>query len=142
MNRALESLQQPDFYRWVFLVAAAYNIGLGVAFTFLYKPILDVLDLAEPYNASYITLAAVLIAVQGLAYLFVWRNLAGNIDLIRVGILYKAGYSAVAIYYLAIGDLLHWVFFLFAVIDIGFLLLFVGALRALGNGRPVSAAAA
>ena len=141
MNRALEYWQRADIYPPVFLVAAVYNIGLGVAFTFLYKPILDVLDLAEPYNASYITLAAVLIAVQGVAYLFVWRNLAGNTDLIRVGIIYKAGYAAVALYYLAIGDLLHWVFFLFAVLDIVFLLLFVGALKAIGPARPASAAA-
>lgn len=140
MQRILDFFRRPDIYPAVFVIAAIYNIGLGLGFTFLYKPILDVLDVAEPYNDSFITLAAVLVAVQGFAYLFVWKNVSGNTDLIRVGILYKAGYAAVALYYLAVGDLLHWIFFALAVADIVFLLLFVGALKAIGSSRaPASA---
>jgi len=123
------------FYRGVFLVAAAYDIVLGAAFIFFYKPILDALDITPPDNKSYIHLAAVFVLVQGISYLFAYRNLVGNADLIRVGIVYKAAYALVAIYYLAIDDLLHWVFFLFGVLDFGFMLLFIGALSAIARAR-------
>jgi hypothetical protein len=123
----------------VFALAAAYDIVLGLAFIFLYKPILDVLDIVEPYNASYIHLAAVFVAVQGISYLFVWRNLTGNADLVKAAVLYKASYAGVAIYYLAIDDLLHWVFFLFGMLDLGFMVLFIGALRAIDRNRAKAA---
>ena len=72
-------LQDLGFYRSVFAVAAAYDLILGLAFIFLHNPILDVLDIAEPYNTSYIHLAAVFVAVQGIGYLFVWQDIAGNV---------------------------------------------------------------
>lgn len=126
------------FYRTGFLVAAAYDIVLGAAFVFLYKPILDALDITAPDNKSYIHLAAVFVLVQGISYLFAYRNLKGNADLIRVGVVYKLAYVLVAFYYLAIDDLLHWVFFLFGLIDLGFMVFFVGALRAI-KSAPANA---
>jgi len=117
-------------YRMGFLVAAAYDIVLGAAFTFLYKPILDVLDITAPDNTSYIHLAAVFVLVQGISYLFAYRNLQGNLDLVRVGIVYKLAYALVAFYYLAIGDLLHWVFLLFGVVDLVFMVFFISTVRA------------
>lgn len=111
--------------RLFFLVAAIYDIALGVAFTFVYDPILDWLDIIPPDNKSYIHLASVFVLVQGLSYLIVARDVAGNAGLVLAGILYKFGYSAVAVYYLAIDELLHWIFFAFGIADMVFLLGFL-----------------
>ena len=138
MARSLARAFSPGFYKGLFLVAAAYDIGLGLAFTFLYNPILDALDIRPPDNKSYIHLAAVFVLVQGISYLFVYRNMAGNLDMIRVGVIYKAAYSIVAVYYLAIDELLHWIFFLFGVMDMGFMVLFIAALLSVKSGAITS----
>ena len=124
-------------YRNLFLLAALYDIVLGAAFIFLNDPILDALAITPPDNKSYIHLSAVFVLVQGLSYLFVYRDLAGNVDMIQVGIIYKAAYIAVAIYYLAIDELVHSVFLLFAMLDVAFMGLFIAALLALKKASGV-----
>ncbi len=116
------------FFKAVFLVAALYDVVLGVVFFFLYKPLFDTLDIALPNNTSYIHLTAGFVFVQGVGYWFVYRNMLRNVDLVKLGIVYKAIYSAVAVYYLAIGELLDAIFGWFAVFDVGFLLLFIAFL--------------
>ncbi len=115
-------------YKAVFLVAALYDVVLGVGFFFLYKPLFDNLNIALPNNTSYIHLTAGFVFVQGIGYWFVYRNMLRNVDLVKMGIVYKVIFSAVAVYYLVIGELLHAVFGWFAVFDGGFLLLFIAFL--------------
>ena len=55
------------------------------------------------------------------------------ISTFRVGVVCKAAYSIVAVYYLAIDELLHWIFFLFGVLDMGFMVLFIAALLSMTN---------
>jgi len=120
-----------SFHQGVFWIAAAYDIALGLGFMFFHEPILDALDITPPDNTSYIHLSAVFVLVQGLTYILLARNLRPNADLVKAGMLYKAGYFLVALYYLVTDDLLHWVFFLFGVADLIFLVLFLGALAAI-----------
>lgn len=122
------------FFKAVFLVAALYDAVLGVAFFFLYKPIFDTLGIALPNNTSYIHLSAGFIFVQGVGYWFVYRNMLRNVDLVKLGVVYKVIYSAVAVYYLAIGELLDAAFAWFAVFDVAFAALFVAFLLQI---RPV-----
>ena len=63
--------------------------------------------------------------VQGLSYWFVYRNPVGNVDIVKVGIVYKVIYSGLAFYYLAIGQLLSSIFAWLGVVDVVFLVLFV-----------------
>ncbi len=121
--------------RLLFAVAAIYDIALGLAFTFLYDPILDALDIVPPDNKSYIHLASVFVLVQGLSYLIVARNVRANAGLVLAGMLYKAGYSLVALYYLAIDELLHWVFFALGVVDLLFLIGFAVTFQMLRRER-------
>ncbi|MBI2847034.1 MAG: hypothetical protein HYX82_04045, partial [Chloroflexi bacterium] len=113
------------FFKAVFLVAAVYDVVLGVVFFFLYKPVFNTLGIELPNNTSYIHLTAGFVFVQGVGYWFVYRNMLRNVDLVKLGIVYKAIYTAVALYYLAIGELLNAIFAWFAVFDVVFLLLFV-----------------
>ena len=121
----------------LFLLAAAYDLVLGVAFFFFYRPIFDALGVAPPENRSYVHLTAAFVAVQGLGYAFVWRNPQRNVDLVKVGVVYKAAYIGTALVYLLNGELLHNIFAWFAVFDVAFL---VGFLRFLATTRAIDAA--
>jgi hypothetical protein len=116
-------------FRKLFLIAALYDCILGLAFFFLHRPIFVAFGIPLLNNTSYIHLTAGFVFVQGVAYWFVHRNMLRNIDIVRMGVLYKAIYSAVAVYYLVIGELPHAIFAWFAVFDVLFLVWFVAFLR-------------
>jgi hypothetical protein len=131
-----------SFYRTVFLVGAAYDMILGALFFLVWRPIYDALGVQQPGNTAYLHIATAYIFVQGLSYWYVSRNIIRNLDMVRVGIVYKAIYVGLAAYYLVIGQLLHPVFAWFAVSDLVFLLLFVTCLRwatSSPEARPASA---
>ena len=123
-----------NFFKALFLVAALYDAILGALFFLLYGPIFDLFEIALPNNTSYIHLTAGFIFVQGVGYWFVYRNMLRNIDLVKVGVIYKGIYTLVAVYYLVTGELLSAIFAWFAVLDVLFLLGFV---RFLMLARPV-----
>jgi hypothetical protein len=125
------------FFRAVFLVAALYDGALGALFFLFHPAIYGALGIPSPGNASYIHLTAGFVFVQGVGYWFVWRDMLRNVDIVKMGVVYKALYVAVAGYYLAVGDLPGAVFAWFAVADLVFLALFIAFLRLV---RPSEAA--
>ena len=72
----------------------------------------------------YLQLSAAFVIAIGIAYYFVYLNMYRNIDLVKLGIIYKLIYILVAGYYYLIG-IAHVIFFWFVVFDIIFLVLFV-----------------
>lgn len=125
-----------SFYRTVFRVAALYDIVLGIGFFFFWKWLFDALGVAPPANTSYIHITAAYVFMQGLGYWFVARDMLRNVDIVKLGVIYKALYIAMSVYYLAIGELLHEVFAWFAVFDLIFLVLFIAFLtKALPSAR-------
>jgi hypothetical protein len=119
--------------RLLFVVAAAYDIVLGIAFFFLYGPIFATLGIALPPNTSYIHITAAFVFVQGVGYWLVSQDIARNHDLVRLGVIYKGIYVTVALYELALGQLISDVFLWFAAFDLAFLVLFVDFLRRRGR---------
>lgn len=116
-------------WRTFFLIAALYDMILGAAFFLLYGPLFDMLGMALPNNTSYIHLTAAYVFVQGLGYWFVYQDPPGNRGIVKVGAVYKFAFSALALYYAAIGQLLHPVFLAFGLLDLLFLIGFVMFLR-------------
>jgi hypothetical protein len=121
-----------SFFKTFFLVAALYDVVLGAVFFFFYGPIFDLLNVVAPNNTSYLHLSAGFVFVQGIGYWFVYRNMLRNVDLVKLGVIYKGIYSLVAVYYLAIGELPDAIFAWFAVFDVLFLLGFVRFLMLVG----------
>ncbi len=121
------------FFKMFFLVAAAYDIILGIVFFWFYGPLYAMLDVPLPNNTSYIHLNAGFVFVQGVGYWFVYRDMLRNIDLVKLGVVYKVVYTSVAFYYLGIGELPDAVFAWLAGFDILFL---VGFVRFLMLARP------
>jgi hypothetical protein len=116
---------QSTFWKPFFLVAALYDGILGAGFFIFYNPLFHALGIALPNNTSYIHITTAYIFVQGVSYWFVYRNPLKNVDIVKVGIVYKIIYVGLALYYLAIGQLLSAVFAWLAVTDLIFLVFFV-----------------
>ncbi len=123
-------------YRMFFLVAALYDMALGAAFFFLYQPIFEAIGMPLPPHESYVHLSAVFVFVQGLGYWFVYRDPLANLGIVKVGVAYKGAYSALAAYYVAVGQIPSMFFAWFGIFDFLFLIGFVLFLR--WAGRPTA----
>ena len=121
--------QSMSGWRIFFLVAALYDVLLGLAFIVVGESILSAIDMELPPHIAYIQLAAVFIFVQGLSYGLVFLDPLGNLGIVRVGVAYKVAYAGLALWYLAIGILPSVFFIPWAIIDLGFLVGFVLFLR-------------
>ena len=130
-----------SFYKSVFLVGAAYDMILGAVFFLAWRPIYGALGIEAPANLAYLQIATAYIFVQGLSYWYVSRNIIRNLDIVRVGIVYKAIYVGLAVWYLIIKQIPHVLFAWFGVFDFIFLLLFIGCLRwaSSAEARPATA---
>ena len=134
MNPTYRSPVWPG-WRPFFLVAALYDLLLGVVFLVFGEQILDAIGMVLPPHIAYIQLAAVFILVQGLSYGFVYRDPPGNLGLVRVGVIYKVAYAGLALWYLIIGQLPSGFFLPWALIDVAFLIGFVLFLRAVAGAK-------
>ena len=119
--------------RWMFLVAAVYDIALGVGFFFLYRPVFEWLGMTLPPHVAFIQLPALFIFVQGLSYVIVYQNPLANLGLAKVGVVYKGSYSALAAYYLVTDQIPSMFFAWFGLFDLLFFLGFVWFLRWAGR---------
>ncbi len=113
----------------LFIVAALYDIVLGVLFLFAFKQVYAYCQIALPNHDGYIQFAALLVTIFGVGFWFVAQNPQRNRDIIKMGILLKAAYSGTVLWYWAIGNI-PFVWVPFAGFDLVFLGLFVAALRA------------
>ena len=112
------------FYKGVFVVATIYDLVLGFVFFFFYQNIFNLFGIPLPDNPSYAHLSAAFVFVQGLSYWFVYLNLKRNIDIVKVGLVYKIVYTAVAFFHWGRGTLPHPMFALFGFTDLIFIALF------------------
>ena len=125
------------FYKGLFLVAAIYDIFLGIIFTFFSKFVFKLLKIPEmlPEFGGFISLIGAFLFVIGIAYLLIFLgDLQRNRDLISIGAFYKLAYCAIAFYFFAIGDVPHIIFIsLFGVADLVFFILMVECRLFLGK---------
>jgi len=120
-------------YRLMFLLAAAYDLALGVAFLLFWEPIFEAIGMPAPSHQSYVHLSAIFVAVQGFSYLLVWQDPLANLGIAKVGVAYKASYTLLAVYYLAIGQIPSMFYAWFGLFDFFWLIGFVLFLRWAGS---------
>jgi hypothetical protein len=135
MTTQLEQSDATRFYRNFFLVAALYDGILGLLFFVLYGPIYRFFSIPLPENLTYLQMISAFVFVQGVGYWYVSRNPMRNVDLVKVGSVYKAGYVLVSLAALANGQLPHTIFAWFAACDVLFL---IGFVRFLMLMRPAT----
>jgi hypothetical protein len=126
-------MQNRGFFRGLFLVAAIYDLVLGVAFFFLYPWIYGLLGISLPTEPAYLHAAAAFVFVQGIMYLLVYRNMERNVDLVLAGAIYKVAYTSVAFYHWGAGTLPHPTYAVFGFTDLIFLALFLYFLKEAGG---------
>ena len=112
------------FFKGLFLVAAVYDLVLGLLFFFFYRTVYAFFNITLPPYPMYLQMAAAFVMAMGVGYYFVYRNLYRNIDLVKLGIVYKIVYAGLTSYFY-FSDLAHVTFFYFAVLDGLFAALFV-----------------
>jgi len=116
--------KKDSFFRSLFLIAALYDIILGLLFFFFYRQVYGFFNITLPDYPMYLQMAVAFVLAMGIGYYFVFKNLYRNVDLVKLGIVYKAVYAGLTTYFY-FANLAHVVFFWFAIIDFIFLLLFV-----------------
>ena len=114
-----------NFYKAVFLIAAAYDLILGFSFFILYENVYAMFNIPMPETEAYLQLNAAFVFAQGILYWFVYRNIKRNVDIVKVAVAYKLAYAWVALYNWGIGELPHVIFAVFGLIDVLFILLFI-----------------
>jgi hypothetical protein len=119
-----------EWIRPLFVVAAAYDLVLGVLFLFAYPAIYGRFGIALPNHPGYVQFAAAVVAIFGVGFWYVSRAPERNRDIIKLGVLLKLAYSSVVLGWWLRGQIpAMWV--PFAWIDLVFLVAFVATLRAL-----------
>ena len=116
------------FFRVLFLIAAIYDLILGVLFFFFYKSIFSYFDIPLPVYPMYLQMAAAFVIAMGVGYYFIYLNLYRNIDLVKLGVVYKLAYGGLTSYFY-FANLAHITFFYFAILDFIFLIFFLGFLN-------------
>ena len=117
-------MKNATFFKSLFLVAAIYDLFLGLIFLFMYSAIFSFFNIPLPNYTMYLQLSAAFVIAMGVGYYFIYQNMTRNTDLVKLGVVYKTVYCSFAIYFFLKG-LAHIIFFWFAIIDLAFLLLFI-----------------
>jgi len=125
------SLKHEKAYRNLFLIAALYDFVLGFAFFFLLPFFFEeIYNIAAPIYPSFYQGGAAFVFVMGVGFYFVYLNMYRNVDIVKIGIVFKSFYTALAFYYVFIENM-PWIFSIFGFLDIIFIVFFVLFLRAL-----------
>lgn len=124
------SLKNEKSYRNLFLIAALYDFILGfVFFAFMGFFLEDIFELLLPLYPAFFQAAAAFVFVMGVGFYFVYRNMYRNIDIVKLGIIFKLFYTGLAFYYVFFGGM-PWIFSVFGFLDIIFIVFFIFFLRA------------
>ena len=125
-----QSLTNEKPYRILFLIAALYDFILGfVFFAFLRFFFEDIFKITYPLYPAFFQAAAAFVFVMGVGFYFVYRNMYRNIDIVKVGIVFKLFYTGLAFYHVFFEEM-PWIFSVFGFLDLIFIVFFVFFLRA------------
>jgi hypothetical protein len=108
------------FFKGLFLIAAIYDIILGLLFFLFYKTAYSFFGITLPTFPMYLQMSAAFVFAMGIGYYLVYKNLYRNVDLVKLGIVYKLVYATLAIYFYFV-NLANVVFFWFGIIDLIFM---------------------
>ncbi|MFH1649918.1 MAG: hypothetical protein ABIA93_05190 [Candidatus Woesearchaeota archaeon] len=111
-------------FKTLFLIAATYDFILGILFFIFYKPVYSLFNITLPVYPMYLQMSAAFVMAMGIGYFFVYRNMYRNIDIVKLGVVYKLVYSVLTGYFY-FANLANITFFYFAIIDAIFMLLFI-----------------
>lgn len=118
-------------YRIIFLVGALWNLLGSGLFFLLWRPAFAFFQLAPPHYLAFFQAWLALAFVFGIGYYYVYRDLYGNLNLVKLGIYGKTLFAVIFIYHVILSGF-HPIFLSGAIIDLMFVTLF---LRFLADAR-------
>lgn len=121
-------MDQKSYYKWLFIIAALWNLGASVQFFFWHDPIFALLNMKALNYPAIMQLAMVLVFVFGIGYYWVSRDLSKNHDIVRLGIVAKMLVFFIFSYHYLSGNM-PLLIALCGVVDLLFALLFIEFLR-------------
>lgn len=122
-------MKKERYYKLLYLIAAIYDSFLGTVFCFFYKPLFKyVLHRSLPEPPIYFQVCAAFIAVTGLGFFYIYRNLYRNIDLAKIGIAMKLVYCLAAVWHATYATV-PLAFVIFGICDVIFIILFIDFLK-------------
>ena len=120
----------PSWVRPLFMIAALYDIVLGITLGLAFKPIMTRFGIVLPNHDAYVQLPAALVTIFGIAFALIAAAPRERRDLILLGILMKISYSGIVLGHAAAGNMPGmWTWFAWA--DLAFAIAFAAAWRAL-----------
>ncbi|MFC1959014.1 hypothetical protein ACFLV6_03810 [Chloroflexota bacterium] len=126
-----KQLSKEKPYRYLFLIAALYDFILGSVFFIFTDFIFDhILNIPLPTYPAFYQAAAAFVFAMGVGFYFVYLNIYRNIDIVKLGIVFKLFYTGVAFYYVFVENM-PWVFSVFGLLDLIFIVFFVFFLLAI-----------
>lgn len=125
-------MNQYSAIRILFLVAAAYDGLLGLAFVLAPRAIFAWAGVTPPNHPGYVQFPALLLILFAWMFVNVARRPAANRHLILYGMGLKLSYGGVIFYHWTAAGL-PYIWKPFAVVDLVFLVLFAWALALLGG---------
>ena len=126
----------PGFIRPLFLVAAAYDGVLGLAFLAAPARVFTAFGVEPPNHWGYVQFPAGLLIVFALMFLAVARRPVENRNLIPYGILLKVSYCATVFGWWATAGI-PTLWKPFAIADLAFAVLFLWTYRVIGDRRGI-----
>ena len=125
---------QTKWVKYLFIVAGLYDFIVGVAFLLWFKNIYNYFNITLPNHDGYIQFAAAVVTTFGIGFWFVAADPVRNRDIIKMGILLKTSYSSIVLGHWFAGNV-PWVWVPWAWCDLGFLVLFIIALRSVSKEK-------
>lgn len=119
----------------IFLVAAIFDITLGIIFALFFKRVYNSFGYPLPNHDAYVQLPALYVLIFGIAFYLVYRDPVQNRAIMPVGILMKLAFSAVCLGHMFFGAVASF-YIPLAVIDLIFAGLFAWALKNTGRLTP------
>ncbi len=101
-------MNKEKYYKILFIVAALYNIINSVTFiliSIVATDLFPVFGVAIPPSMVWLQLSLILIALLGVGYIMVSRDISKNHGLVLVGGLAKLSFFLMSLIYFFIGDL-------------------------------------
>ena len=126
------------FLRPLFVIAAVYDLVLGIAFTFMPLSIFRYFEVTPPDYLGYVQFPALLLLIFAAMFFRIASDPVRYRYLIWYGIGLKVAYSGVAFWHYFTSDL-PWMWMPWAVFDIVFLVFFLAALVTTRNSRVAGA---
>ncbi len=123
----------PSWIRPLFVLAAAYDLALGIGVLLFFRPLYVWAGITPPNHDAYVQFGAAVVVVMGLGFALVAANPAANRGLMLMGVLFKFAYALPVLGHYFFGSM-PVVWTVFAWCDLAFAAGFAWAMAATRTG--------